>query len=86
MTTLELLTRAAVMGIAGSAFIDAWAFFVRRTFQVSSLDYRMLGRWLGNMPHGRFFHARISQAPAVPYEGPLGWAAHYGIGITFAVA
>lgn len=72
------------MGIAGSAAIDAWALFVRRTFHISSLDYRLLGRWLGHLPKGTYFHQRIAAASPVPRERIIGWLAHYGIGIAFA--
>ncbi|MGE0601481.1 MAG: DUF2938 family protein [Dehalococcoidia bacterium] len=84
MTPLELAARSAIMGIAGSAAIDAWAFFLRRTFHISSLDYRLLGRWVGHFRSGIFFHARIASAAAVPGERLLGWLAHYGIGVAFA--
>ncbi|MEO6044379.1 MAG: DUF2938 family protein, partial [Tepidiformaceae bacterium] len=85
MNTLELVARGAVMGIASSALIDAWAFVLRRAFHVSSLDYRLLGRWIRHIPRGKFFHQRIGAAPAMRGERPLGLLAHYTIGIGFAL-
>ena len=85
MNTLELVARGAAMGIASSALIDAWAFVLRRAFHVSSLDYRLLGRWIRYIPSGKFFHQRIGASPAMRGERPLGWLAHYSIGIGFAL-
>jgi hypothetical protein len=82
---LELLMRALLMGGAGAAMMDAWSFFLRRTFHIATLDYRMLGRWIGHFPKGRFFHERIGAASPVSGEALLGWAAHYTIGIAFAL-
>lgn len=81
---IETLGMAAVLGIAGSAFIDVWSLVLRTRFHVATLDYAMLGRWIGHFPRGRFVHTRISAAPAVRGERPLGWVAHYAIGVLFA--
>jgi hypothetical protein len=82
---IEFLGTAAFIGVAGSAFIDAWSLVLRTRFHVATLDYAMLGRWIGHFRHGRFFHERISAAPPVRGERPLGWVAHYCIGIAFAL-
>lgn len=82
--SVELLVRGVLIGIGGAALMDAWALFVRRAFNVRGLDYAMLGRWLGHLPRGRFFHERIASADPVRGERMLGWVAHYSIGIAFA--
>jgi hypothetical protein len=63
--------------------MDIWA-IVQRLFNIKSLDYRLLGRWLGHMPKGKFVHQKIVDAPPIPYELALGWIAHYTIGIGIA--
>ncbi len=83
-TLLEIAVRGAILGIAGSALMDAWGLLLRRGFGIPTLDYAMLGRWIGHMARGRFFHIRIAAAAPVPFERPLGYIAHYGIGIAFA--
>jgi hypothetical protein len=83
---LELLVRGIAMGVAGSALMDLWSAVLRRRFGIPTLDYRLLGRWIGHMPRGRFLHERIAAAAPVPGERPLGWLAHYAIGVTFALA
>ena len=81
---MEFIATAVVLGVAGSAFIDGWSLVLRRQFHVATLDYAILGRWIGYFPRGKFFHTRIAAAPPVPGERPLGWLAHYAIGVTFA--
>ena len=81
---MEMIVRALLMGIGATLVMDLWAIFLRRGFGVSSLDYAMVGRWLGHMPAGRFAHERIAAAPAIPGERVIGWTAHYAIGVLFA--
>ena len=82
---VEILARAVVIGIGGAALMDAWGLLARRAFNIQGLDYALLGRWIGHLPRGRFFHDRIAAAAPVRGERALGWAAHYAIGIGFAV-
>lgn len=82
---VELAIRATVMGVAAAALMDAWGFLLRRGFGIPTLDYAMLGRWIGHMPRGRFTHQRIAAAEPIRGERPVGYFAHYGIGVAFAV-
>jgi hypothetical protein len=81
---VELGIRAAIMGVTAAALMDAWSFVLRQGFGVPTLDYALLGRWIGHMPRGHLFHARIATATPIPIERPLGWLAHYAIGVAFA--
>lgn len=80
----DVLAGGLVMGVSGSALMDAWSLVLRRRFHVATLDYALLGRWIGHMVRGRFVHQRIAAAAPIPGERPLGWLAHYAIGVTFA--
>jgi hypothetical protein len=82
--SLEFLARGVLIGVGGSALMDVWGLLARRAFNIRGLDYAMLGRWIGHFPQGRFFHERMASASPVRGERPLGWAAHYSIGIAFA--
>jgi hypothetical protein len=82
--TLDLVLRGIAMGVTGSALMDVWSAVLRRRFGIPTLDYRLLGRWIGHFPRGRFVHERIAAAEPVIGEAPLGWLAHYAIGVTFA--
>lgn len=57
--SIEFIARGVLMGVGGSALIDVWAFALRRTLHAPTLDYAMLGRWIGHFPRGRFIHQRI---------------------------
>ncbi len=81
---MEMIVRAIVVGIGATLVMDLWAILLRRGFGVRSLDYTMVGRWLGHMPAGRFAHERMAAAPAIPGERVIGWTAHYAIGVAFA--
>jgi hypothetical protein len=80
----DLLLRGTLIGFGGAALMDVWSLLLRRVFGVPTLDYRLLGRWIGHMPRGRVVHERIALAEPIPMERPLGWFAHYAIGVTFA--
>jgi len=58
-----------VMGIGATLVMDLWNLFLKRTFKIQSLNYCLLGRWLGHMP----------------FECTVGWIAHYSIGVTLAL-
>ena len=81
---MEFLARGVLIGVGAAVLMDAWALFARRAFDIRGLDYAMLGRWIGHFPRGRFFHERIASADPIRGERPLGWVAHYSIGIAFA--
>ncbi|KVP74165.1 DUF2938 domain-containing protein [Burkholderia ubonensis] len=82
--TADALLRLLLIGAGGTLVMDLWALFRRRAFGTPSLDYALVGRWLGHMASGRFRHASIIAAAPVRHERPLGWLAHYAIGIAFA--
>ena len=81
---MEMFIRAVLIGVGATALMDLWAVFLKRAFVIPSLDYAMVGRWLGHIPTGRFIHASIAASPAIRGERAIGWVAHYAIGIVFA--
>ncbi len=83
--TPDLLTYAFAIGLLATAFMDLWALVRKRLFNIPLLDFALVGRWLGHMCKGQFFHASIGLSPPVRGEALIGWTAHYGIGIVFAV-
>ena len=80
------LLSAALVGIGATLLIDLWAWFLRRGFEVPSLNYCLLGRWLLHMPSGLIVHPSIAAAGSKPHECTLGWIAHYLIGTALALA
>jgi hypothetical protein len=81
---IEFLQRAVLIGAGATLVMDVWALFLKRCFGIPSLNFAMVGRWIGHLPRGRFRHENIGRAEPVRGEALLGWAAHYGIGIIFA--
>jgi hypothetical protein len=78
-----IILKTLVIGVGATLAIDLWVSFLK-PFKIKSLDYRYVGRWVGNIPKGKFFHNKIQDTPAVPHELIIGWTVHYLIGITFA--
>lgn len=76
---------AVVIGIGASLLMDAWNLMLKRAFSIPSLNYCMLGRWFLHMRRGTFFHPSIAEAQAQRFECPIGWLAHYMIGIVLAL-
>jgi hypothetical protein len=76
---------AIAIGVGATLAIDLWNLFLERTFNIPSLSYCLLGRWLRHMLGGTFRHASIATAPRMPLECTVGWIAHYSIGIVLAV-
>ncbi|MDX7987489.1 DUF2938 domain-containing protein [Xenorhabdus sp. 12] len=81
---LELIVRSILIGVGATVVMDLWAVFVKRFFGIPSLNYSMVGRWIGHMPKGQFTHQSIMQAEPVKGESGIGWFAHYLIGVIFA--
>lgn len=82
---LSTLLSAIAIGIGATLLMDGWTVLRRRLLGVPSLDYALVGRWVGHMPRGRFHHLAIGKAAPVAGERPLGWAIHYLTGIVFAL-
>ncbi|WMT15064.1 DUF2938 domain-containing protein [Serratia fonticola] len=80
---MDMLLHATVLGIAATLIMDLWAIGQKRLFNIPSLNYRLVGRWIGHMPRGKWVHHTIVQATPVKGETLMGWGAHYLIGIVF---
>ena len=78
-----IIIKILAIGIAATLAIDLWASFLK-LFKIKSLDYRYVGRWIGNFPKGKFFHNKIQNTPPIEHELLIGWTIHYLIGISFA--
>lgn len=77
------VVRIGFIGAGATLIMDLWALILRR-LGVVSLDYALVGRWIGHCVRGRFVHDSIARAQPVKGEKGLGWTAHYAIGIAFA--
>lgn len=83
---MDTATTTLMIGIGATALTDLWAVLRRRLFGIALPNYGLVGRWFAHMFRGRFVHTSIIAAAPIRGERLLGWCAHYGIGIVFAVA
>jgi hypothetical protein len=81
---MELVFRTISIGVGATLLLDLWAQILKRFLGVRGPNLAMLGRWVGNMPRGRFVHQSVAKAPSVQGEAAIGWIVHYVIGILFA--
>ena len=82
---LRYVLGAALVGLGATLLIDLWAVLLKRGFNIPSLNYCLLGRWILHMPAGTIVHCSIAAAQQKPYECPVGWIAHYLTGTTLAL-
>lgn len=80
---LEFVLRALSIGMGATLVMDAWAWGLRR-FGIPSLDFALLGRWIGHFQRGQLFHERIATSAPIRGERALGWITHYAIGVAFS--
>lgn len=73
-----------LIGTGATVIMDIWAIIRQRLLGMPPLDYRLVGRWLGHLMHGRVRHHPIGGSAPVAGERVIGWTAHYLIGIAFA--
>jgi hypothetical protein len=64
---------AIFVGLGATLLIDLWALFLRRGFDIPSLNYCLLGRWILHLPGGTIVHANITTARPKPHECTMGW-------------
>ncbi|MFI0471840.1 DUF2938 domain-containing protein [Halomonas sp. HMF6819] len=81
----SLLVDAFILGLGATAFMDILALLQKRLLGIPSLNYALVGRWLGHLPSAILIHRSIAQSPAIEAERALGWLTHYVIGIAFAL-
>lgn len=77
------LLHVALVGMGATAAMDLWLLLLRR-LQVPTLDFALMGRWVGHLARGRWAHAAIAKSAPIPRERALGWGFHYATGVAFA--
>lgn len=80
------LLAAIFIGLGATLTFDVWSLFLRYAFKITPSNFCLVGRWLRTMPEGIFKHSNIASAPRKSAECTIGWIAHYGTGVLFAVA
>lgn len=80
---VDVVLRTVLIGAGATLAMDGWALLLKK-LGIPSLNFALLGRWLGHIPQGKWRHESIARAAPVRGERLIGWGAHYSIGITFA--
>jgi hypothetical protein len=83
--TVEILLRAALIGIGATALMDVWAIVLNRVFGQSLPNWGMVGRWVWRLKDGKVFHDDIGKAAPYAHERALGWIFHYAVGLAYGV-
>ena len=84
--TIDPLIGTVFVGLGATFVMDLFTVFLNRAFAIPLPNYCFIGRWLRHMVNGAFTHPSIAAAAQQPAECPIGWIAHYTIGVLFAVA
>lgn len=84
MASPEDISRIVLTGAGATMVMDAWLIFMK-ILGVPTLNFAMVGRWVGHLLRGQLAHVNIGQSRPVQGELALGWLAHYATGIAFAV-
>jgi Protein of unknown function (DUF2938) len=83
MEPLDAMTRSVAIGVGATAVMDLWLLALKHS-GVPTLDFALLGRWVGHVFHGQVAHDAIRRARPIAGELGLGWLTHYAVGIVFA--
>ena len=83
MESLQVIERALLVGVGATVVLDTWLVLLRFV-GAPTLDFALVGRWIGHLFRGSFAHAAIGRAAPIPGELALGWLTHYAIGVGFA--
>ncbi len=81
--SLHAAARVVLIGFGATAVMDVWLLLLQR-LGVPTLNFSMIGRWVGHWRRGVFRHTAIAQAAPVRHELALGWLLHYATGVAFA--
>lgn len=82
---IDNLQAAILIGIGATLIMDLWIAIQKYCFNIPSLSFCLVGRWLRYIPSGIFYHPQIAKTPKRSAECLIGWTAHYAIGILFAL-
>lgn len=72
-----------LIGLGATAIMDLWLLLLKKA-GIPGLNFAFLGRWVGHIFRGMWFHESMAKAQPIQGELALGWCCHYVIGILFA--
>ena len=82
--SITTIARIIIVGIGATAIMDLWLILLKK-LNVPTLNLAFLGRWVGHVFKGQWFHPAINKTAPIQGELALGWCMHYAIGISFSI-
>lgn len=80
---MNIILKVFITGIGATFAMDIWG-YILSLFNIKSLNYAFVGRWVGHLFNGQFSHDKIMNTTPIKNELLIGWISHYAIGVTFA--
>lgn len=84
MLSFQVIIHIVLVGIGATVVMDVWSLILKK-LNIPTLDYAMVGRWIGHLTQGTYHHEHIAKSTSVAGEKPLGWAVHYLTGVVFSL-
>ncbi|MCB1954878.1 MAG: DUF2938 domain-containing protein [Rhodocyclaceae bacterium] len=84
MEIIQATPRIILVGMGATLVMDLWL-MVLRHHGIPTQPIGLIGRWVGHLLRGRAIHPAIASATPIAHEVLLGWAAHYALGVAFAL-
>lgn len=82
---MDFVVTGVVAGVLGTLTMDSLNRLFAGTGMLSKIDVGMIGRMAVGWTQGRFRYGHPSEIEPVAYEMLYGYAAHYAIGVGFAL-
>lgn len=83
---MNYLMNTLITGLVATAVMDVWGVLRKPLLGMPAADYRLAGRWVSHVAHGKFRHESIAKATPMAGELAIGWLSHYLLGLAFAAA
>jgi len=83
MITVDEWLRIVLVGVGATGVMDIGS-VIQRAMKMPTLNYAMVGRWVGHLCRGQWAHNSIAKAPEIVGESVAGWVIHYFTGVLFA--
>lgn len=80
---LTSMPHIILIGLGATAIMDVWLLLLKKA-GIPGLNFAFLGRWVGHIFRGQWFHQGMAAAQPIKGELALGWCSHYITGILFA--
>jgi Protein of unknown function (DUF2938) len=78
-----VVLHVVLIGVGATLVMDLWTLLLKQ-LNVPVPNYALIGRWVGYMTKGKWFHTSVQKTEPISGEVLIGWLAHYSMGVLFA--